>query len=123
MLHIMTLGDGEKALLENGRGDKIRLVDQRLGTTAIDLHHNTLHPGGESGRYHRHSKSDNIYIVTGGTGELIADGEAHSVTKGQIIFIPAGMAHSLSNPGTEPFEIFEIYAPAGPDFDFTVVED
>jgi mannose-6-phosphate isomerase-like protein (cupin superfamily) len=32
------------------------------------------------------------------------------------------MAHSLSNLGSEVFEIFEIYAPAGRRFDFTVVE-
>lgn len=123
MLRIMTLADGLKTSLENGRGDKVRLVDERSGTSAIDLHHNTLHPGGPRGRYHRHSKSDNVYIVMGGTGELVADGVTHSVTKGQIIFIPAGMPHSLGNPGTEPFEIFEIYAPAGADFDFTPVED
>ena len=123
MLRIMTLADGEKAELGNGRGDKIRLVDERLGTGAIDLHHNTLKPGGPAGPYHRHSKSDNVYIVMGGTGELVADGVPHSVTKGQIIFIPAGLPHSLSNPGDDPFEIFEIYAPAGPDFDFTIVED
>lgn len=119
----MTLDEGEKTSLEKGRGEKIRLVDTRLGTNAIDLHHNTLQPGGPRGRYHRHTKADNVYIVVGGTGELIADGQAHAVREGQIIFIPAGMPHSLSNPGTEPFKIFEIYAPAGPDFDFISVED
>lgn len=122
MLRIMTLADGVKSSLDNGRGEKIRLVDERLGTTAIDLHHNTLAPGGPPGRYHRHAKSDNVYIVMAGTGELVVDGKAHSVTRGQVIFIPAGMPHSLNNPGSEPFEIFEIYAPAGPDFDFTPVE-
>ena len=122
MLRIMTLEQGEKAPLDNGRGEKIRLVDSRLGTEAIDLHHNTLFPGGPRGRYHRHSKADNVYIVVSGVGELIADGVAHTVREGQIIFIPAGMAHSLSNPGSEPFKIFEIYAPAGPDFDFVGVD-
>ena len=122
MLRIMTLADGVKSSLDNGRGEKIKLVDERLGTTAIDLHHNTLHPGGPNGRYHRHTKSDNVYIVMSGTGDLVADGKTHTVTKGQIIFIPAGMPHGLNNPHSEPFEIFEIYAPAGPEFDFTIVE-
>jgi hypothetical protein len=31
------------------------------------------------------------------------------------------MKHSLSNLGPEPFEIFEIYAPSGRQFDF--IED
>jgi mannose-6-phosphate isomerase-like protein (cupin superfamily) len=122
MIKIMTLEDSDAVPLDSGRGEKIRLVDSRLGTNAIDLHHNTLFPGGPSGRYHRHSKADNVYIVMGGVGQLVADGETYSVSQGQIIFIPAGVPHSLSNPGEEPFRIFEIYAPAGPDFDFVVVE-
>lgn len=123
MIRIMTLEEGDKVPLDNGRGEKVRLVDGRLGTDAIDLHHNTLVPGGPAGRYHRHSKADNVYIVMGGVGELVADGKAYEVREGQIIFIPAGVPHSLSNPGDEPFRIFEIYAPAGPDFDFISVED
>ena len=108
MIKIMTLDDGDAVPLDGGRGQKIRLVDARLGTDAIDLHHNTLFPRGASGRYHRHSKADNVYIVTGGVGQLVADGVTYSVRKGQIIFIPAGVPHSLSNPGDEPFGIFEI---------------
>jgi mannose-6-phosphate isomerase-like protein (cupin superfamily) len=122
VIRIMTLEDGEAVGLENGRGRKVRLVDSRLGTDAIDLHHNTLFPGGPAGRYHRHSKADNVYIVTSGVGQLVADGVSHTVSKGQIIFIPAGVPHALSNPGDEPFGIFEIYAPAGPDFDFIVLD-
>lgn len=123
MIRIMTLDEGEKVPLDNGRGEKIRLVDSRIGTDAIDLHHNTLFTGGSPGRYHRHTKADNVYIVVGGVGQLLADGVAYSVRQGQIIFIPAGVPHSLSNPGSEPFRIFEIYAPAGPDFDFIVVDE
>lgn len=122
-LRIMTLEDGEYTSLENGRGEKIRLIDERLGTDAIDVHHNTLHPGGPPGRYHRHSISVNVYIVTGGTGELIANGDSYVLSKGQIVFIPAGMPHSLSNRGDKPFGIFEIYAPVGSDFDFISVEE
>jgi mannose-6-phosphate isomerase-like protein (cupin superfamily) len=123
MIKVMTLDDGDRVPLDSGRGEKIRLVDSRLGTDAIDLHHNTLFPGGPSGRYHRHSKADNVYIVTAGVGQLVADGVTYSVRKGEIIFIPAGVPHSLSNPGDEPFGIYEIYAPAGPDFDFIVVDE
>jgi mannose-6-phosphate isomerase-like protein (cupin superfamily) len=123
MIKVMTLEEGDTIPLDSGRGEKIRLVDGRLGTDKIDLHHNTLFPGGPSGRYHRHSKADNVYIVTTGVGQLLADGVTYSVRKGQIIFIPAGVPHALSNPGDEPFGIFEIYAPAGPDFDFIVVDE
>lgn len=121
MLRIMTLAEGDKGPLGTDRGEKIKLIDDRL-TTKIDVHHNTLRPGGPAGGYHRHTRSDNVYIVTGGVGELVADGETHTIREGQIVFIPAGMPHSLSNPHDQPFAIFEIYAPAGEDFDFTPVE-
>jgi mannose-6-phosphate isomerase-like protein (cupin superfamily) len=121
LLKIMTLADGARSTLDNGRGEKIKLVDEGL-TETLDLHHNTLFAHGGQGRYHRHSKADNVYIVTKGKGELIADGVTHEISEGQVIFIPAGMPHSLGNPGDEPFGIFEIYAPAGSDFDFIPVE-
>jgi mannose-6-phosphate isomerase-like protein (cupin superfamily) len=39
-----------------------------------------------------------------------------------VVYIPAGMKHSLANRGAETLEIFEIYAPAGKQFDFIVDE-
>jgi mannose-6-phosphate isomerase-like protein (cupin superfamily) len=77
-----------------------------------------LVPGGPRGKVHRHSQSDNVYIVRRGEGVLTANGETHTIRADQIVFIPAGMPHSLSNLSSEIFEIFEIYAPAGKQFDF-----
>jgi mannose-6-phosphate isomerase-like protein (cupin superfamily) len=39
-----------------------------------------------------------------------------------VVYIPAGMTHSLANLSGSVFEIFEIYAPAGRQFDFVVDE-
>lgn len=122
MLKIMTLETAPRGPLGDDRGDKISLVDASLGTSNIDVHYNVLRPGGQRGRYHRHSQADNVYIVAKGTGELIADGQTHQLQAGQIVFLPAGMPHSLSNVSDAPFEIFEIYAPAGEKFDFQIVE-
>jgi mannose-6-phosphate isomerase-like protein (cupin superfamily) len=66
--------------------------------------------------------ADNVYIVRRGVGELIVEGETYVVRKDHIIFIPSGLRHSLSNVSSEPFEIFEIYAPAGDQFDFIASE-
>ena len=40
-----------------------------------------------------------------------------------VVFIPAGTPHSLSNLSGEPLELFEIYAPSGKRFDFVVEEE
>ena len=122
MLKIFDLDTCPASPMENGRGETIKLVNTGLGTDKIDLHLNRLVPGGPRGRVHRHSQSDNIYIVRRGEGVLAAGGETHTIRENQIVYIPAGMPHSLSNLSNEVFEIFEIYAPAGRQFDFTPVE-
>lgn len=122
MLKIFDLSTCVATPMENGRGEKVRLVNTDLGTETIDLHLNRLVPGGERGRLHRHTQSDNVYIVRRGEGALTADGVSYTIRADQVVFIPAGMPHSLSNSSDEVLEIFEIYAPAGRQFDFTPVE-
>ena len=122
MLKIFDLNTCPAIPMDNGRGEKVRLINTDTGTETIDLHLNRLLPGGERGRLHRHSQSDNIYIVRRGEGALTADGVSYTIRTDQVVFIPAGMPHSLSNLSDNVLEIFEIYAPAGRQFDFTPVE-
>ena len=81
-----------------------------------------IDPGGARGKLHHHTKADNVYIVKRGEGTLTVEGETRTVREDDVIFIPAGMKHSLSNLGSGVFEIFEIYAPAGDHFDFVLDE-
>lgn len=122
MFKIMHLNDTQSEPMEGGRGEKIKLINTTLGTHNVDVHLNRLKPGGPRGKVHRHTKADNVYIVKQGEGILTADGETHIVREDDVIFIPAGMKHSLSNLGESVFEIFEIYAPAGKHFDFVLDE-
>ena len=39
-----------------------------------------------------------------------------------VVFIPAGTRHSLSNLSDEPLELYQIHAPAGEAFDFVIDE-
>ncbi len=122
MLKIFDLNTAATVPMENGRGETIRMINSKLGTEKIDVHLNRLAPGGPRGRMHRHSQSDNVYLVRRGEGVLIAGGETHTIRADQVIYIPAGMPHSLSNLSEGVFEILEIYAPAGQQFDFTPVD-
>jgi mannose-6-phosphate isomerase-like protein (cupin superfamily) len=117
-VRIIDLADAPSVPMEEGRGETVLLVDGRLGTNAIDLHLNRLVPGGANGKRHRHTRSDNVYIVVSGQGRLQIEDEYQTIRKGQVVFIPAGVRHSLSNVSDDLFEIFEMYAPSGPDFDF-----
>jgi mannose-6-phosphate isomerase-like protein (cupin superfamily) len=108
--------------LEPGRGYSLRLVDTGIGVESLDLHLNVLAPGGPRGRLHRHTRSDNVYIVKSGEGLLTIEGEHHAIVTDDVVFIPAGVRHSLSNVSGRELVIYEIYAPAGPAFDFIAEE-
>ena len=122
MFKIIRPDDVAEIEMEAGRGTQLRLVDARIGAVAIDLHINRLRPGGARGRVHRHTRSDNVYIVRRGEGTLTIEGETHVIRADDVVFIPAGTRHSLSNLSDEPLELFEIYAPAGDKLDFVVDE-
>ncbi len=121
MFKLMHLGDCPTRPMAGGRGEQVKLINAGIGTEKIDVHLNRLAPGGPRGKVHRHSQADNVYIVRRGEGTLIVEGETYVIRADDVVFIPAGMKHSLSNLGSEPFEMFEIYAPAGKQFDF--IED
>jgi uncharacterized cupin superfamily protein len=70
MLRIFDLNACPSVPMERGRGETVRLVNSSLGTEKLDVHLNRLVPGGARGRVHRHTNSDNIYIVRRGEGCL-----------------------------------------------------
>ncbi len=122
MFKIMHLEECAATPMERGRGEQIKLINPSLGTEKLDVHLNRLVAGGPRGKRHRHTNADNVYIVKRGEGTLTVEGETHVIRENDVVYIPAGMTHSLSNLSDEPFEIFEIYAPAGRHFDVVVDE-
>src|SRR5262249_6568436 len=104
------------------RGTTIPLVHTELGTDNLDVHINVLLPKGPNGREHRHSRADNVYIVKSGEGVLTVEGEAHRIVADDVVFLPAGVHHSLSNVSDRDLVIYEIYAPSGGAFDFIARE-
>jgi mannose-6-phosphate isomerase-like protein (cupin superfamily) len=117
---IIKPGSAPRAPIEPGRGQTIRLVDAESGTKNLDVHLNVLVPGGPRGRVHRHTASENVYIVKSGEGQLTIEDEIYRIVADDVVFIPAGVRHSLSNVSDRQFVIYEIYAPAGRAFDFVL---
>ena len=77
------------------------------------MHLNRLVPGGPRGKHHHHTNADNVYIVKRGEGTLTIEDKTYTVRENDVVYIPAGVRHSLSNLSNDVFEIFEIYAPSG----------
>ncbi|MFL6797797.1 MAG: cupin domain-containing protein [Xanthobacteraceae bacterium] len=122
MFKIINLAQCQPVPMEPGRGEQIKLVNASLGTESLDVHLNRLIPGGPPGKLHHHSQADNVYIVRSGEGTLTLEDKTYVIRTNDVVYIPAGMRHSLANTSNELLELFEIYAPAGEQFDFVVDE-
>ncbi|WEH34590.1 cupin domain-containing protein [Streptomyces sp. AM 4-1-1] len=55
-------------------------------------------PGGVSGE-HRHTRTEEIYFVLRGTGEIVLDGTAHAIRPGSLVLTGLGTVHGLRNTG------------------------
>jgi quercetin dioxygenase-like cupin family protein len=53
---------------------------------------------GSRNKFHKHT-SDQILVVTEGTGVVATEGEERTVTEGDVILIPAGESHWHGAPG------------------------
>ncbi|HET8528656.1 MAG TPA: cupin domain-containing protein [Gaiellaceae bacterium] len=82
------------------------------GSEIRELHHSeaqslaeaTLEPDQATQRHH-HRRSEEIYFVLKGSGDMEVDGEHKRVAVGDAVLIPAGAWHSLHNNGTSELRI------------------
>jgi mannose-6-phosphate isomerase-like protein (cupin superfamily) len=103
-------------MMRYGRGTVRRIVGPSIEASRIDLHINTISVGSAPGPYHVHTNAENVYYVLGGMASIRSGDQIHSAGQGQVVFIPPGVPHSVSNDGDEDLVIIEIYAPADADF-------
>jgi mannose-6-phosphate isomerase-like protein (cupin superfamily) len=83
-------------------GSTIRvLLDARLGgAVEQSLAEATLAPGQATTRHH-HARTEEIYAILGGSGEMEVDGERRAVRPGDAILIPPGARHQIRAGGEE----------------------
>ena len=89
------------------------------GSTIRELHHTaaqslaeaTLEPDQATER-HYHGRTEEIYLVTKGSGSLEVDGAVRRVRPGDAVLIPPGAWHTLENDGTSELTILCMCAPA-----------
>ena len=66
---------------------------------------------------HKHTTSDDIWIVMQGTGLFHPEpGQDVRVSAGQVIVNPAGTCHGVTNDGDEDFVFVGVIAPVPSDF-------
>ena len=72
----------------------------------------TLEPRGGQVPWHNQEQEE-VYFVVEGTGEMCLGEERRTVTGGQMVFIPPGVFHQLTNTGETPLRMIYCYGPAG----------
>ncbi|MEK6572681.1 MAG: dimethylsulfonioproprionate lyase family protein, partial [Bacteroidota bacterium] len=72
----------------------------------------TLGPNSGQVPWHNQEQEE-IYFVLEGTGEMSLGTERQIMTSGQVVYIPPGVFHQLTNVGKEPLQMIYCYGPAG----------
>lgn len=55
---------------------------------------------------------DQILYIVEGDGFVVLGDKKHTVEKGSIVFVPAGVSHNVVNLDEDSLKLFTIYAPA-----------
>jgi mannose-6-phosphate isomerase-like protein (cupin superfamily) len=99
-------------------GSTIRvLLDARLGGAAKQsLAEATLGPG-QATRRHYHGRSEEIYAILEGSGEIEVDGERGRVGPGDAVLIPPGSWHAVRADAGAELRFLCCCAPAYSDED------
>jgi len=76
------------------------------GSTIRELHHSAMQSlaeamlaAGQATQRHHHARSEEIYFVLAGEGDLEVDGEERRVGAGEAVLIPPGAPHSIRAVG------------------------
>jgi mannose-6-phosphate isomerase-like protein (cupin superfamily) len=72
----------------------------------------TLDPNGGQVPWHNHEQEE-VYFVLEGRGEMCLGDECQPVRGGQMVYIPSGVFHQLTNTGETPLQMIYCYGPAG----------
>jgi quercetin dioxygenase-like cupin family protein len=72
----------------------------------------TLEPNGGQVPWHNQEQEE-IYFVMDGNGEMCLGQERQAITSGQLVYIPSGVFHQLTNIGDRPLKMLYCYGPAG----------
>lgn len=99
-------------------GSTIRvLLDAQLGgAVEQSLAEATLAPG-RATRRHYHARTEEIYAVLEGSGEMEVDGDRHAVGPGDAVLIPPGAWHEIRAAGAGELRFLCCCAPPYSDED------
>jgi len=79
-------------------------------------------PVGGSTMEHYHSRAEEIYFITAGTGRMKIETDVREVRSGDAVAIPPGRKHKIWNTGSETLRLLCCCAPAYEHSDTFITE-
>jgi uncharacterized cupin superfamily protein len=73
-----------------------------LGSTGLEMSLNVVPPGKGIPFLHRHQENDEVYVVVGGRGQFLVDGECVDVEEGSVLRISPPAARAWRNNSDAP---------------------
>jgi mannose-6-phosphate isomerase-like protein (cupin superfamily) len=73
-----------------------------LGSAGMEMSLNVLPPGKGIPFLHRHQENDEVYVVIGGRGQFLVDGECIDVAEGSVLRIGPHGARAWRNNSNAP---------------------
>jgi mannose-6-phosphate isomerase-like protein (cupin superfamily) len=99
---------------DSGAGELVYEILGRSFPGTTDRHsvaYIHLRPG-KASQKHFHPVAEESYYILKGTAHLQIGAEGASLSPGQVVLIPPGQVHQISNPGEEDLEFLAICVPA-----------
>jgi mannose-6-phosphate isomerase-like protein (cupin superfamily) len=115
---VVRAADLDSVRMSGGRGDSIRLIDERFEFDRVNARFNRLETDAP-GRRHHHPRSDLVCYIVSGLLELETPGGIEVIGVGDLAYIPAGMDHAIRKAGEEVLTFLEVYIPGRPEFVYT----
>ena len=73
-----------------------------LGSAGLEMSLNVLPPGKGMPFLHKHQQNDEVYVVVGGRGQLLVDGECIDVAEGSVLRLGPPAARAWRNNSDAP---------------------
>src|ERR1043166_7288361 len=73
-----------------------------LGSPGLEMSLNVVPPGKGIPFLHRHQQNDEVYVVVGGQGQFLVDGECIDVAEGSVLRLSPAAARAWRNDSDAP---------------------
>ncbi len=94
------------------------LLDADATAGAVSAHRVQLRDGAVGANPHHHSRSSELFFVLGGRADVLAGDCVTTVTEGDLVVVPPGVAHAFAASAASSAELLVVITPGIQRFPF-----